>query len=128
MDSSEEILILDDDVDVGDFIATAVRSTGLQCMLYSNAAEFLAALTPRTSLVMLDLMMPDVDGIEMLRRLGRLDYKGDIILMSGVSKRVLETAVEFAGSMQLSVIGDLEKPFRLKQLQEILQKRHGAKN
>jgi EAL domain-containing protein (putative c-di-GMP-specific phosphodiesterase class I) len=64
--------------------------------------------------------MPEMDGIELLRLLSERKCKAGIILMSGVDKRVLETAGQLAQALGLSIVGHLQKPFRLAELEEIL--------
>ncbi|MGB9406829.1 MAG: EAL domain-containing response regulator, partial [Terracidiphilus sp.] len=68
----------------------------------------------------LDLMMPEMDGIELLRLLHERKCKAGIVLMSGVGKRVLETAGQLAQVLGLSIVGHLQKPFRLAELEEVL--------
>src|SRR5580658_10343599 len=120
MGSTQIILVIDDEPDVGKFIAAAAQTVGLHCAVTSDVDTFFQALTPLTNLILLDLMMPGRDGIEVLRLLAQQRCDVPIILMSGVGDRVLETAEQLAQSLGLSIVGHLNKPFRLKELQEIL--------
>jgi len=61
-----------------------------------------------------------MDGIEMLRLLSEQKCKAGIVLMSGVGIRVLETAAQLAQVLRLSIVGHLQKPFRLTELEEVL--------
>ena len=65
-------------------------------------------------------MMPDMDGIEVLRLLGEQRCKARIVLMSGMNKRVIETAEKLAHTLGLSVVGHLQKPFPLAELKLVL--------
>jgi EAL domain-containing protein (putative c-di-GMP-specific phosphodiesterase class I) len=94
---------------------------GLRCTATTEAAAFLDALTSDTALIMLDLLMPEMDGIELLRGLGQQQCKVGIILVSGTGKRIIETAQELALAHGLSVVGHLEKPFELEDLEAILK-------
>jgi EAL domain-containing protein (putative c-di-GMP-specific phosphodiesterase class I) len=76
-------------------------------------------------LILLDLMMPDMDGIEVLRTLSSLQCKASILLMSGINIRVMETAEKLAHALGLSIAGHLVKPFRLTELEDALRK-HAA--
>ena len=122
MKTKQRILVIDDENDVGEFISTAAQALGLQCTVTTDAKAFLEALTPDKTLIMLDLMMPEMDGVELLRLLGELKCKTGIVLMSGVGKRTLESAGQVAQALGLSIVGHLQKPFRLTELEEVLER------
>ena len=122
MKTKQRILVIDDENDVGEFISTAAQALGLQCTVTTDAKAFLEALTPDKTLIMLDLMMPKMDGVELLRLLGKLKCKTGIVLMSGVGKRTLESAGQVAQALGLSIVGHLQKPFRLTDLEEVLER------
>jgi EAL domain-containing protein (putative c-di-GMP-specific phosphodiesterase class I) len=116
------ILVIDDEADVGEFVSAVAEAMGLDCTATTDAKSFLDALTPGTTLILLDLMMPEMDGIELLRLLGQQKCKAGIVLMSGVGRRTMETAGQLAEVLGLSIVGHLQKPFRLAELEEVLQR------
>jgi EAL domain-containing protein (putative c-di-GMP-specific phosphodiesterase class I)/CheY-like chemotaxis protein/Flp pilus assembly pilin Flp len=116
----QSILVIDDEKDVGVVISTAAEAIGLDCTATTNATTFLKALTPETSLILLDLRMPEMDGVELLRLLAQRECKVGIVLMSGVDNRVLEAAKQLAQTHGLNIIGHLNKPFGLPELQSML--------
>ena len=121
MMTARNILVIDDDADIGEFITAAAQSMGMQCTAATDAAELPRLLTPDVSLILLDLMMPAMDGIEVLRLLGKLGCKANIVLISGISMRVLETAEMLAHALDLKIAGRLQKPFGLAALEELLR-------
>ena len=118
----QRILVIDDESDVGEFVDAAAQGMGFECTTTMDAATFLEALTPDTTLILLDLMMPEFDGIELLRLLSERKCKAGIVLMSGVGKRTMESASQLAGTLGLSIVGQLQKPFRLAELEEVLKR------
>ena len=125
MKAIQKILVIDDESDVGEFVSAAADAMGFKCTATTDAKTFLEALTPDTTLILLDLLMPDMDGIELLRLLGERKCKAGIVLVSGVGKRVMETAGQLAQVLGLNILGHLQKPFRLAELEEVL-KQHAA--
>ncbi|HXR40115.1 MAG TPA: EAL domain-containing response regulator [Terracidiphilus sp.] len=121
MTDAGRILVIDDEHDIGEFVAAAASSLGLQCVVTTDAGTLPELLTPDVSLILLDLMMPEMDGVEALRLLSELKCKAGIVLMSGISSRVLETAEKLAGTLGLFVVGRLAKPFQLAELEELLR-------
>jgi EAL domain-containing protein (putative c-di-GMP-specific phosphodiesterase class I)/CheY-like chemotaxis protein len=121
MTTAIHILVVDDDEDIRDLIVAAAEGMRMRCTAVTDAAELPRLLTPDVSLILLDLMMPQMDGIEVLRLLGQLGSTAGIVLMSGISKRVMETAEKLARSLDLNIAGHLNKPFRLAELEDLLR-------
>ena len=122
MTADRVILAIDDDIDICELISATAEAKGLRCIATTDVAVFLDSITPDTSLIMLDLKMPGVDGIELLRQLGDQHCKAGIVLMSGVGKRIMETAQELAHAHGLTMVGQLLKPFRVHQLEELFDR------
>lgn len=118
---ASHILMMDDDPDFGELIVASAAEQGIRCVLVANTDMLLAELNPDVSLIVLDLVMPETDGIEVLRMLGEQNCKTGILLMSGaVGERVLETAAAVARSYGLNTVGHLKKPFRFEQLRGLI--------
>jgi EAL domain-containing protein (putative c-di-GMP-specific phosphodiesterase class I)/FixJ family two-component response regulator len=122
MKAIQKILVIDDEADVGEFVCAAAQSMGFDCTATTDATTFLELLTPDTTLVLLDLVMPDLDGVELLRQLSEQKCKAGIILMSGSAKRIIESAGQLALALGLTIVGRLQKPFRLVELEKVLAK------
>jgi EAL domain-containing protein (putative c-di-GMP-specific phosphodiesterase class I) len=116
----QKILVIDDDIEVGDLISSTAADLGVDCFVTTDAETFLGALTPSVTLIMLDLVMPETDGIQILRQLSERQCRAGIVLMSGMSKRVLETAEALTRTLGLRIAGHLAKPFRISELEAII--------
>ena len=81
------IFVIDDEPDMVDLLATILRSDGLEVDTDTDGRSALArVLADPPDLVLLDLMMPDLDGMELLKLL-RLDPKGARVPVLVVSAR-----------------------------------------
>jgi EAL domain-containing protein (putative c-di-GMP-specific phosphodiesterase class I)/CheY-like chemotaxis protein len=120
MSSGNRVVLIDDDRVVGEIVSALAKAMGLQCDITRTPEDFFARIGPDTTLILLDLLMPEMDGIEILRLLGERHCKARIVLMSGINIRVIETAKKLAQSLGLVVIGHLQKPFPIGQLQDLL--------
>jgi len=124
--NQKPVLIIDDEPFALQVAAHQIKQLGFDCVLTTQSAdqalEIIEHSDPAISLVISDLNMPDVDGVELLRRFDEASYQGDIILFSGEDEKTLTMAESLARARKLSVLGSLEKPLDPVKLGELLQK------
>jgi len=117
-----KLLVLDDDAEVGQTITAIAQASGFEAISTTSANHFFDKFqTWQPSHIALDLIMPDIDGIEVLRQLGEGSCGSKIIIISGIGSRVLEAAYRSASEHGLQVIGTLSKPFSPKNLRDLLR-------
>jgi len=71
-------------------------------------------------MVALDLGMPGMDGVELIRFLAEQDFRSPVLIVSGFDRRVLDSAFRLGEALGLNMAGPLEKPVRLEQLETLL--------
>lgn len=118
------ILLVDDDPFSLNLTTTFLQRIGYEDILVSNSGKFalekLSEDGVNYEIVILDLNMPEMDGVQFMRHLSGIDFGGGIVLLSGEDKRMLETALSLARSHQLNILGAISKPLRPQILEEML--------
>jgi two-component system response regulator FixJ len=99
--------VIDDDTDVRQSLAFLLSTAGLAVRVYESAVAFLKALPGvQDGCVVTDVRMPDMDGLELQRRLKAANNTMPVIVMTGHGDIAL--AVE---AMKVGAVDFIEKPF-----------------
>jgi len=116
------LLLIDDEPQLAAFVANAARMCGYDPTATDRDDQFRAQFVEeRPAMVALDLGMPGMDGVELLRFLSEQQFKGPVLIISGFDRRVLESAFRLGEALDLKMVGPLEKPARLDSLEAILK-------
>jgi len=101
------VYVIDDDPAMRDSLDFLLGAAGLKARLFESAVSFLEALpTLEQGCIVSDVRMPNLDGLELLRRLRESNKSLPIIIMTGHGD--IPLAVE---AMKLGAIDFIEKPF-----------------
>jgi DNA-binding response OmpR family regulator len=113
-----KILLIEDDVHVAQVLAEAFDTDGHATTVRYTGEEGLAYLSrERPDAVVLDIRLPDIDGISVLRQIRSTDAALPVIIMTG-----LATPGEIAAARRLGVTEIIEKPEVLKHFSEALDR------
>lgn len=122
--SAVRIVMLDDDPFMLRLIASMLRRMG-----YGNlttferarlALDLLDSGTDPPALILLDLNMPEMDGIEFVRHLVQRQFRGHLVLISGEDDRMLQAAESLVRAHHMKVLGKLHKPVAPGTLENLL--------
>jgi len=120
---SLKILIVDDDefiLHLSERILDKLGCKNVMSVTSGTLALDKVAVT-KFDVLITDLNMPEMDGVELLRHVAGHHFAGGIILLSGEDERMLETAQELARYYQLNVLGSISKPLRPDLLKDLLR-------
>jgi EAL domain-containing protein (putative c-di-GMP-specific phosphodiesterase class I) len=118
---SNRLLVVDDDPGIGRLIKRVAEGSGFDVVVREDPRVLgKTARSWHPAIIIIDLQMPGVDGIELLRDLAADRSSAQVILASGVDGKVLESALQLGRERGLSMAGMLEKPIRLETLRELL--------
>jgi len=121
--SVKRLLVIDDDPDVCNFVRKVAEGSGFQVLTSATAAGFKQAFRSfQPSLIVLDLVIPGTDGVELLRFLSQENCKASILVVSGADKRVVLTTERLGEAQGLKMIGHVEKPIRIETLRDVFDK------
>ena len=115
------LLVVDDEVDFAQYLGNVATLEGYEVRLVRNLTQFAAELDEfRPNIVIMDMVMPDTDGFEILRLLAARRSRARVVIVSGYTPLYLGCAVKMAEGLGLESIIALQKPVKLKDLRSVL--------
>ncbi|NQS99550.1 MAG: response regulator, partial [Candidatus Omnitrophica bacterium] len=110
--SRDNILVIDDEESICNLLKDSLSEKGYQVVATQKAIEGLEqAKTSHFDLVFVDLRMPEMDGVEIIRQLKQFDREAVIVVITGYPS--FETAQE---TLRLAAYDYITKPFNLDQI------------
>jgi EAL domain-containing protein (putative c-di-GMP-specific phosphodiesterase class I)/ActR/RegA family two-component response regulator len=123
---NRRLLAIDDEDGLLAVVRAVGADAGYDVVTTTDAGVFIEKTREwQPTLVFMDLQMPDVDGVELLRRLAANNVSAPIVLMSGVEDKVLRTIGDLGADLGLNMRGVLPKPVRLETFRRTLEQ-HAA--
>ena len=112
------VLVVDDDEDICLYLREFLTREGFKVQTVSKPAEALVEIRQgRHQIVLLDVVLPGVEGVELLRQVRAIDSDICVIVMTGYPS--VQSAVE---SMKAAAFDYLQKPFDLEQLRAVMER------
>jgi EAL domain-containing protein (putative c-di-GMP-specific phosphodiesterase class I)/AmiR/NasT family two-component response regulator len=105
------LLVIDDDGGVRQIVESLGRAAGFEAYGCEGEQSLDAQLLEHYDVIILDLVMPVVDGVEVIERLAQEGCTARLILVSGQDRRVLASASRLATACGLEVAATFAKPF-----------------
>jgi FixJ family two-component response regulator len=111
------VRVIEDDALISDQFARLDGTCGFAVATYPTGADFLAAFDPqRPGCIVIDLVLPDMSGIDLLQQLAQRGCRLPVVFMSGLAS--VTAAVK---AIQLGSIDFLEKPFEMAHMVDTVQ-------
>lgn len=124
--SAARILVLDDESFMLKLLVHMLSGLGFTsvttCDNGAEALQFVSVSDNPPDLILLDLQMPAMDGIEFVRKLVEHSYNGSLVLVSGEEERVLQMAEKLIQAHRITLLGRLEKPVSVARLAALMEK------
>ncbi len=124
--STIKILALDDETFMLKLLGRMLANLGYSQVTTSDngrgALEWIDRPDSSPDVILLDLNMPEMDGVEFVRHLVERHYSGSLILISGEDERMLQTVEKLVLEHKISTLGYLRKPVKPEDLSALLEK------
>ncbi len=121
--NEQRLLIVDDEADFAQMVARVATDLGYTTKVTTNGYDFQAAYQElQPTLIVLDMVMPEMDGNELVVWLMEQGYSSRLIIITGYSPEYAQDAQLLAEFKGLRSVSTLSKPIRLAQLREALSK------
>ncbi|MEY3679873.1 MAG: EAL domain-containing protein [Ilumatobacteraceae bacterium] len=105
------VLVIDDEPAVCELIETVAEAAGFSTASANSREQIESALLGRFDVVVLDLSLGELDGIEIMSRLAAIRRGLPVVLVSGADEVLLTSARRIAEMQKLRVVATLAKPF-----------------
>ena len=122
--SNAILYVIDDEQQSVNLFMEFASLLGYKTQGFTQAIEFFnqAEDFVEGSVVVLDLVMPEMDGVEVMRKMVELNRKLPLILVSGYDAGVLHSAEQLAMAYSLDIVSTLTKPFDFKIFKQAINK------
>ncbi|MCP5331286.1 MAG: EAL domain-containing response regulator [Pseudomonadales bacterium] len=118
------ILVVDDETFALKMAVRILNSLGYTCIATASdghqALQTIQANEQPFELVLCDLNMPQMDGVELMHKLLEIGFEGGLVLISGEDERILDTALGHVLTQNLNVLGAIAKPILPEALDRML--------
>jgi EAL domain-containing protein (putative c-di-GMP-specific phosphodiesterase class I)/FixJ family two-component response regulator len=118
---TRSILVVDDEQDICEFVQDVAEDLAFNVAITTSTSEIASVQFDKLDAIVMDLSMPDMDGIELIRYLAENKCSASLILMSGLDSGVLATAERLARERGLTVLGAVTKPIDIATLETLLE-------
>ncbi len=121
-DGDARLLIIDDELKMAKIVAKGGEMCGYVTAYTDKADEFFHRLaTWCPTVVVVDLQMPDTDGIELLRAMADQKVTANVVVCNGIDVRTIDTTIRLGTELGLEMRGSLNKPVRLAEIRNLLE-------
>ncbi|MDA3959714.1 MAG: response regulator [Planctomycetota bacterium] len=114
--SKRRVLVVEDEIDARELLVLGLQDLGYECQGAADGHQMLAAMRDSWDVLVLDIVLPGADGIELLNAVRTAGLSCSVVIMSSFASKERAIAALNSGADYL-----LEKPFDVAQLHAVLQ-------
>ncbi len=123
-DSKLQIVVIDDSRSILEYFSNLLITLGYENIhTFSSPIEALntiKASPQKYDLIFTDLNMPELDGMGLIRELGKIHFNGGVCIISELDKRIIDLASDVTKQLKILLVGSISKPIDKMALKIIL--------
>jgi CheY-like chemotaxis protein len=118
---AKSLLVVEDDVLMAQLLEQLGRDIGYHVTTVIESAQIMAAYDAcQPDIIILDIVMPEMDGFEVLHFLQERECTAQIIVLSGANIFYRVMASKLGHALSLNIVANLAKPFQTEDLRTLL--------
>ena len=115
------LLVIDDEPDIARYIGQVAEELGYEVRVTTDPEIFMQSYDEfHPTVVILDVVMPEIDGIELVKFLAQRRSNARILVISGYAQRYLDNTKTLGEAFGLQSISAMAKPIELPKLERFL--------
>lgn len=120
--SGRKLLVIDDEEEIANFIGEVAKGLGYEISVTSDAVIFKDSFDSFSpDVVVVDIVMPEIDGIELVKYLAEKGCSSRILVISGYAERYLDNTKSLAEAFGLPSVTTMTKPLEITKLEAYLK-------
>lgn len=121
--ATRKLIVIDDEKELCRYIRKVAEASGYEVRIANSGKEFLSVLdADPPDVIVMDILMPDMDGFELIQQLSDRHCTAAIFVISGYEDLYLKMAKKLCNAMNLNIVDTFAKPVPLAVLSEALKK------
>lgn len=119
--AQRKVLVIDDEIEFGRLVGRVAQELDMEVEVTTNATQFMEAIVRfKPDIIVMDMVMPGTEGIELIRWLTKARYKARVIVASGYNPEYAKMAALMAKAEGTLEVSALAKPVRVADLRAAL--------